>query len=280
MNEEFEKVPCLICGIFESDLLFSSNKGENKDNHVSLYVSICPECGLVYLNPRWKKDKYLEFYSTQYDDYYRNAIFKNGTEKMRYTITELVWKRISNYVTDKVGSVLDIGCGMGWFLKYIHELDSNVSITGIETSDYCVDNLINNVGARVLSQDIDSDWHIGNKGKFDLIIMRHVLEHFLNPIKVLEKVNHVLAEDGILYIAVPDMMNPKGSLYNYWFRVVHAYYFSKTTLIKVLDIADFRPIKINSNNSEIWGVFKKGSKLKNYNSNYIKQMKIIDDYQG
>ena len=40
--------------------------------------------------------------------------------------------------------------------------------------------------------------------KFDLIWMSHVLEHFNDPIGVINKAKDLLTETGVLYIAVPD----------------------------------------------------------------------------
>ena len=48
-----------------------------------------------------------------------------------------------------------------------------------------------------------------------------------------------------LYIAVPDMMNPTGSLKFDWFRTVHTYYFNKETLFFIMNKAGFSSSKIN-----------------------------------
>ncbi len=108
--------------------------------------------------------------------------------------------------------------------------------------------------------------------------MRHVLEHFMNPIESLIKISAHLSNNGIIYIAVPNMMNPKGSLTNSWFRTVHTFYLSRTTLSSIASIANLQPIEIKSENHELWAVFKKTTDLThnpNKTSVFNKQMKII-----
>ncbi|MGB1103629.1 MAG: class I SAM-dependent methyltransferase [Crocinitomicaceae bacterium] len=78
----------------------------------------------------------------------------------------------------------------------------------------------------MLSDDVNSNWYTKLNERFDLIIMRHVLEHFLDPLTVLKRIREVLSEDGVLYIAVPNNLNPTQDLEKVWFRVVHTYYFN------------------------------------------------------
>jgi SAM-dependent methyltransferase len=147
---------------------------------------------------------------------------------------------------------------MGWSLDYLKRTYPNIgTIAAIESSEHCLDHLKDTIGAEIIAPDMDSDWHRSQGGRFDLVVMRHVLEHFLDPRASLEKVRAVLAEDGIVYLAVPDMMNPKGSLYDYWFRVVHTFYFSGETLKRFAREAGLDPVTIREEASELWGVFRK-----------------------
>ena len=64
--------------------------------------------------------------------------------------------------------------------------------------------------------------------------MRHVLEHFSRPDLVLEKIKKVLSPGGLVYIAVPDSLNPQPTFSDAFVRVVHTYYFNKTSLTNLL----------------------------------------------
>jgi hypothetical protein len=87
--------------------------------------------------------------------------------------------------------------------------------------------------------------------RFDLIVFRHVLEHLL-ILTALKKVLPRTCFEGYVYIAVPDMMHPDGSLADFWYRCVHTYYYSEITLSRIAAMAGFKPVVIRSENSELW----------------------------
>ena len=275
-NSDFTDVPCLICGGFDTKSI--SHKGKF---NLPTHVSICINDGLVYLNPRWTEKRYKQFYSEEYDQYHRPQIL-SPDEKGKYNSGNQIWERLKNNQIKSFNSILDIGAGMGWTLDFIrNQVNDCKSFAAIESSDYCAKHIKNTIGAEFLASDVETDWQQNYSKQFDLVIMRHVLEHFLNPIEVLKKVNYVLSSNGYIYIAVPNMMLPFGSLKDSWFRVVHTYYFSTTTLLRVAARANLEPKIIQTHGNEIWGIFKKASpKYKEESTSvFIEQIKIIETYR-
>ncbi|NKB25538.1 MAG: methyltransferase domain-containing protein [Kiritimatiellae bacterium] len=205
----FENVPCVLCGQENSQLL--ETKGRDG---LSTYVSICLNDGLVYLNPRWPKERYASFYKEAYYRCHRPEALGAKTEKLRYGPVKEMWDRLSEFNgIQPINAVLDIGAGMGWSLDFIRErTSSSVLLAAIEPSAQCAQHLANHLNIKVLSNDVDSEWHYAEEGKYDLIIMRHVLEHFPNPVEALKKVRYALKEKGIVYMAVPNMMAPNEPL--------------------------------------------------------------------
>jgi 2-polyprenyl-3-methyl-5-hydroxy-6-metoxy-1,4-benzoquinol methylase len=270
-QELLEAIPCPICGNKKPISLLK--KGQFG---LPCYVSICPNDGLVFLSPRWSKEKYTQFYQNEYDSYYRPSVFSDETDVSKYENIKTICSRLESLdLIVSRHSVLDVGAGMGWSLEWLKKNYNFHRLGAIESSEHCITNLSNVIKARVLANNIDSDWQ---STEFDLIIMRHVLEHLMNPVEALRKIAKNLSADGIVYIAVPDMMNPKGSLKNYWFRCVHTFYFSKETLIRIALMGNLQPVKIKSEKSELWGVFRKtrNSSNKQALSNvYKKQINII-----
>lgn len=267
-------IECPICGNTKPLLL--SRTGQYK---LPANVSICQNDGLVYLNPRWDKSSYDKFYKYSYDSYYRNNIDKNES----FAHAKEIHNRLSNNNDFQPKSILDIGAGNGYVLEYLKETyKSCQTISAIESSKDCIKNLKNNVGAEIISTDIDNiskDKHIK---KYDLIILRHVLEHFLFPIKALEIIRSLLNPNGILYIAVPDMMHPRGSLHYYWFRSVHTFYFSKPTLLEMVSKVGLSSIKVGSENNELWGLFNNsniGQNLLDSPNIYVEQLNKIKKYR-
>jgi hypothetical protein len=56
-HNEFEDVSCILCGKKNTRIV-----GRKGQFGFPVYVSICKNDGLVYLSPRWKKERYLKLY--------------------------------------------------------------------------------------------------------------------------------------------------------------------------------------------------------------------------
>jgi len=76
-----------------------------------------------------------------------------------------------------------------------------------------------------------------NKKKFDVIIMRHILEHVVNPIQYLKNIKSNLSKDGVLFIEVPDFTFLDKNNDTLLFE--HVNYFSQLTLSHVLNEAGY-----------------------------------------
>ena len=255
-NQNLEEINCPICS--KSEYATIANKGQFS---IPMNVSICKGCGLTYLNPRWTKEKYISFYKKDYDKYYRSYILSVDSSKSRTRNMEAILKRLQEYgrIKESAHNIVDIGCGMGWGLLYLQKkLQPTGRICAIESSEYCVKHLKRN-SVDVIAKDLDTDWHLDKKGLFDLAIMRHVLEHMLNPIDVLRKIASSLNEEGLLYIAVPDLMSPTLPVTTVSFRVVHTFYFSQASLRNAFCLSGLEVVASGKKErSEIWYICKKG----------------------
>ena len=117
--------------------------------------------------------------------------------------------------------------------------------------------------------------------------MRHVLEHLLDPVSALQIVKKSLAENGILYIAVPNNMKPSGSLEKHWFRVVHTYYFNSATLRGVVAKSGLETILTREGDdfgpNELFSFIKKGdgnsAAYSPSSSNFMEQIKVLHDHK-
>jgi 2-polyprenyl-3-methyl-5-hydroxy-6-metoxy-1,4-benzoquinol methylase len=226
-KKDFEEVNCAICKT-DSTLSYSS-KGQFG---LQTNVVICKNCGFTYLNPRWTKERYNYFYTVEYDNYYRPEVKSSSYKYDIYSPIKNILKRVqnSNLNLNAPSEILDIGCGMGDALIYLKQnIYPKANYSAIEPSAFCCEHLQKN-NINIISNDVDSDWSSDNKDKFDIVIMRHVLEHFLDPISVLKKVSEILKPNGILYVAVPNSKKPTHPLVSHYMRVVHVSYFSELSL--------------------------------------------------
>lgn len=239
--KEFETSICLVC---TSNQYFPySSKGQFG---IETNVVICKNCGFSYLNPRWTKERYHHFYTKEYDTYYRPEVIGKNYHYDSATSIKAIIRRSEGIVDFTKGNlnILDIGAGMGDSLIHLKStVNPNSSYYAIESSEYCVNHLKSN-GIMVITDDVDSNWHKEHEEKFDIIIMRHVLEHFLDPYQILVKARAVLKPNGILYVAVPNAKKPTKPLLAHFFRVVHVSYFSVRSLTNLFNKTGITAINI------------------------------------
>jgi 2-polyprenyl-3-methyl-5-hydroxy-6-metoxy-1,4-benzoquinol methylase len=276
----FEEIHCPTCESKEYKIL--SNKGGFHIIHINL--SICKNCGFVYLNPRWDKKGYNYFYERLYDKFVGRTINQKGQE-LKY---DLILERINNTKRFKKKglNILDIGAGMGnGLLKFISHFESPNAFA-IEPSQNGQKNLQNN-NIKILSNDIDSDWD-QSKNKFDIIVLRHVLEHFLSPNQALQKINNSLSKNGIFYVEVPNLDEANFPLTKDFFRVAHTLYFSQNSLrfilekngFEIIEIVNKRESSCKENFGDVYAVCKKGEvkniiPLNEFESSYRKIRSLL-----
>jgi SAM-dependent methyltransferase len=243
------------------------------------HVSICKQCGLVYLSPRWTKERYNQYYTQEYEGDYRED--RESAKETEQRKIKQAWERIEPHLPENPKAALDIGCGLGWALGFVAEQIEGIRISGIESSQESITHLQEVIGAEFIGADVDTDWHLNHQDSFDLIIMRMVAEHLLDPVTAFKKVRSTLTDGGILYLAVPDMLDPSGPLKDFWYRVVHTYYYSKPTLIRTLSISGLEPVVISSQGSELWAVVKRRDTFEDPHlpSIYQGQLKALRRYK-
>jgi SAM-dependent methyltransferase len=255
MEYNFETVHCNLCDA--DDYKVISNKGKFG---LPTNVVICKKCGLTYLNPRWDKHSYLRFYQNEYDKYYRPQIQKSDySNKVAVNPIEIRLKKFG-LLPQKVEHILDIGSGEGNNLFHFKSIFPDSALYAIEPSLVSQSHLKKN-DVTIIGSDVDTSWNDQYSNKFDIVIMRHVLEHFMDPLQMMKKVRNVLKPSGIVYIAVPNNLNPTQNLEKSWFRNVHTYYFNKYSLMNLNKLVGLETLEMiegdEFNKGEIYLIAKK-----------------------
>lgn len=277
MEYEFERVNCNLCNYDNYQKI--SDRGKFG---LPTHVVICKNCGLSYLNPRWTRDSYLQFYQKEYDKYYRPQIIKgNSLLKEQNNQIEIRLKRL-NLFPKSAERILDIGSGVGTNLFHFKSLFPESKLYAIEPSLISQSHLKQN-GVTIIGSDVDTSWNDNFKNKFDIVIMRHVLEHFLDPVEVMRKVTSVLKPSAIVYIAVPNNLKPTQNLEKSWFRNVHTYYFNKYSLANLNTLVGLETLELiegdEFNKGEVYLIAKrnKSTSLPNFSSDhYLKQSIVLN----
>ncbi len=270
-----ETITCFCCNSDKNELI--TNKGQF---NIPLKMVMCSDCGFVFLNPRKSKEEYIHFYTNEYDKYYRPSIINFKAKTDNDTLGKVIKNRISSSLP-KCNNIMEIGSGSGFNLISLMEDYPDSNYYAIEPSESSKTILERN-NIKVISNDADSDWD-KNERKYDLIIMRHVLEHMMDPISVLKKIANSLTEEGLFYVAVPNAYKPKSPFQESWVRFPHTFYFSPDTLTTILQKSGLEVVNKlvqgdEHNQYELFGLTKKSKSINEpiINDNSNKQREIFD----
>jgi 2-polyprenyl-3-methyl-5-hydroxy-6-metoxy-1,4-benzoquinol methylase len=112
-----------------------------------------------------------------------------------------------NIILKNIGSkkkVLDVGCNDGYIGKLS---DKTNAFFGLDSSKACIDKA-KKIYEDAVVYDLNDLKKLPWKVRFDLIIFADVLEHTLNPDKVLSFfINNYFKDDGEIIISVPNIAN-------------------------------------------------------------------------
>lgn len=161
------------------------------------------------------EEELSDYYSNKYYSGQSNSItFKNKytEEEIDYIFSKAErWKllvsRFINQESNAKLKFLDIGCGEGFSLQYFYE--QGFDVLGLDYSSEGIEQQNPSMKKMFIQGNIyvSIDNLILNKNKFDVILMQNLLEHIINPNKILEICNHLLSDTGLLLIDVPNDFN-------------------------------------------------------------------------
>ena len=143
----------------------------------------------------------LKFYN---EWLYSAHLYDEGESPYHKQVTEKV---VDDYIVPmnlpKDASILDCGCGPGYFLDKMKDI-GYTNVTGITLSQK---DFANNTARGHKVKQFDFTWLPQSDGFWDetvdLVFLRHVLEHSPYPIFTLMEYNRILKLKGKIYIEVP-----------------------------------------------------------------------------
>jgi hypothetical protein len=265
-----EEVTCNLCGSDKKRVLFRNDR-----YGINQITVICMNCGLVYSSPRLTAESTEKFYRS---DEYRNIYEGESIEKLfsiRYEnvvsykyspsnlnkYDRLLFVNFLNETKISFNSICEIGAGDGTNLIPFKKMGREV--IGFDYSEKLV-SLGRNKGINLFQGSIEDI-----KKSYELIILIHALEHFLNPVGQLRNLRNYCKK--YLFVEIPGIINQVPSLQN-----AHFYYFSINTLFRCAAKAGFKLIDhrmINSNNY-ILALFEKNSEF-DYKYNVHMEIKNV-----
>ena len=248
---------------------------------------ICQDCGLISTSPRIT-NKSLPYY---YNNYYhplnfgiesletRNALYSDGQGVK-------IFNKLKPFLpkTNKL-EILEIGAGTGSVLVEFKEEAKKhkieVSELGTEYSDECIKECQNR-NINIIEGNIQTV--LATNKQFDIIILSHVFEHFVDLKKELTDLGKLMHSQSLLYIEVPGILvNHKKWYYDFSYLIYHVhahmYNFTRNTLSNLLSMSNFKELDANEEVEAIYQLSDSNNKTNNARSysETLKYLKFLDE---
>ena len=186
----YEDVSCLLCQSQKRHL-----KYEKVHMGRPIFVQQCDDCGFLYFSPRPTRAMFQEIYA---HEYFKNFIPDFSQEfhfQAKYLAEGFRLKKISELCPRGADSLVEIGCGFGYQLLAAQDHFKNV--IGVELNHEAAQHT-RSLGFTVLETPAE-DCDIPT-GSVDVVVMYTVIEHLLDPMKVLQKIHSWLKPNGLLVV--------------------------------------------------------------------------------
>lgn len=206
----------------------------------------CLSCGFCHFYPIPLVKKLEKMYTHKfYQEIKPNYIKKDESENLYWNITfDDKLDTIERKIRKENRTILDIGCGPGFFLKRAKE--RGWITTGIEPSTEAA-NHAEKQGLNILRTFFEN-YNFSTHTKFDAIHSKFFLEHITDPLKICKSCFNLLNPGGVICFEVPNDFNTLQKIVveklkkpHYWIsHPDHINYFSLMSLTKLLKKVGFK----------------------------------------
>jgi SAM-dependent methyltransferase len=204
-------------------------------------VVCCRACGFAFAAGLPDSEAFASYYSGM-SKYEQEATSYVASPEDRLRCESIV-DLVDPHADARDIAVLDVGCSTGALLAAFKRR-GYASVEGLDPSPACavVARQTHRIKVRTgTAADIS-----GLPGRYGLVILSAVLEHLLDPRQTLRDAWHVLVENGLLFVEVPDLEAFAASARAPYqeFSVEHINYFSSVSLTSIMAVAGFECVTL------------------------------------
>lgn len=222
----------------------------------------CVDCGLGVIDPLPTKETLEQTWTPLYNCYWQQAdmveVHARLLVRLRRRLEQVTYAALAGppgstgwlgQVVAKLfgtrlasppqhvpgGTILDVGCGNGFFLKYMRQ--AGWAAAGIELSPLAA------AHARAAGFQVEiGDFCTGtpfSSGSFDVVRLSHVLEHLRDPAAAIVEAHRLTREDlGLVIVALPNFSSLQRRMWGpSWTGLDlprHLYHFTPTAVARLL----------------------------------------------
>jgi len=144
------------------------------------------------------------------------------------------------------GRVLDIGSGYGFFRLALGE--AGYEHDGLEVSAFARAVASSVHGLTMYGGTLDEHWEDW-ESRYDAVTLFDLIEHLLDPGRLLEQVAHILAPGGVVGVKTPNLDCPEAQLFGPHYHSLkreHLAFFSADSLTAAARAAGLEPVHVAS----------------------------------
>jgi SAM-dependent methyltransferase len=232
-GHELIRATCPLCG---------DSNGSAIAVHPNVVFVRCSACGLVYRRSHVSStDATTSSAASEQSNHPRYSMRgRRRVQKARHQILDLL-----NHAGP--GPLLDVGCSLGYTLQAARKL--GLSAAGVDVRARAVDHC-RSLGFRAEIGSLEALPF--QDAEFQLVVMKHVLEHTPHPKDALREVRRVLRPGGGVFIAVPNGGYRKATrdpqhhkFFRSSARFGHYVYYQPSTLSNLLADTGFRTVRVH-----------------------------------
>ncbi|MDE2099664.1 MAG: class I SAM-dependent methyltransferase [Patescibacteria group bacterium] len=189
----------------------------------------CPGCGLVFSDTPLPQSQYNKMYAGRLS-------YAEPTPEWDVGRLTGVAATVAPHAGD--GRVLDVGCGSGGLEAVLRK--AGVKALGMDTRECALATLAHDPAV------VGSLFDVRNvPGRFEVVVLSHVLEHVRDLRKGLLAAKDLLTPDGVVYVEVPDVMRYAECFDGPYQQCneEHIQHFSKTTLAALMAMCDLEMVE-------------------------------------
>lgn len=212
------------------------------------------ELGYIHIDPMPTSKDLEDFYKNKYFQKEKEQYFEKKQEDLEWLETVFFDKYSSfeEFLPKENRSLIDIGSGAGYFLKYGKNRNWNVS--GIEPSTMACKFCKKNLGIEVINDFFNKE-SINKLDKYDVVHLHNVLEHVPNPLEIINLSKSLISKNGLICITVPNDFNKIQNIVTndmnipkWWISPNHHLnYFSVESLSKIIEKKGFEILVCETN---------------------------------
>lgn len=192
---------CILCDSDNVVLYWKNTRGYQ--------VNKCCNCTFLFLNEMPINETVEKYYS---QDYFMASYVRSTEELISAAKNPKIFSEAKEYdglikfYCSTAKHISEVGCSWGYLLWNLQKL--GYSVKGYELSKTTAE-----AGRQQLGLNISTGFFETQPKQFDVLILRHVLEHVNNPKDLLSKIYDSLTEGGLFILEGPNLNSISSRLF-------------------------------------------------------------------